>query len=157
MKYNKKGFTLIELMVVIAIIAILATVVLVSLSSARNAAEDANRIAAAGQIRSIAQVYYSTGDLDYNDLPGVGGELDEITAKYGLNTGTDGTDDAWAVTGTMGNFLYVNGNGDNFCASIQLNEEYEAGSNKFFCVDASLTGGKTEGNNCNSGSVSCTP
>ncbi len=53
--YIKKtaGFTLVELMVVIAIIAILATVVLVSLQGARDAAEDTTRIAALSQLRSF--------------------------------------------------------------------------------------------------------
>lgn len=148
-KTNKKGFTLIELMVVIAIIAILATVVLVSLQSARSAAEDANRISAVGQVRSIAQVYYSTGDLTYNDLPGVGGELDELTNKYGINTG--GT---WTPGENGEQLLYINGSGDSFCASIELNEK-EGDENRFFCVDATLTGKKTTGNGCTHSSVNC--
>ncbi len=56
---NKKGFTLIELMVVIAIIAILAGVVLVSLQSARNAAYDSNKRSAITQTRTLAAVYYT--------------------------------------------------------------------------------------------------
>lgn len=151
-KNKKSGFTLIELMVVIAIIAILATVVLVSLQSARSAAEDANRIAAVGQVRSIAQVYYSTGELSYDDLPDVGGEIDELTAKYGLNTGAS---DEWTVNGSDGNFLYIHGTGDDFCASIQLNEKYATDQHRFFCADASLTGTKTDGNFCTNTNKAC--
>ena len=50
---KSKGFTLIEIMVVIAVIAILATVVLISLQGARDAAEDAARMTALSQIRSF--------------------------------------------------------------------------------------------------------
>ena len=82
---NKKGFTLIELMVVIAIIAILATVVLVSLGSARDAAEDANRSSAISQLRSLSEVFYAQHrHLNYEDIhTGDKPELQELLREYG--------------------------------------------------------------------------
>ncbi len=76
---NKKGFTLIELMVVIAIIAILATVVLVALNTARDAALDSNIKSAIAQIRSLAEVEYAI-DQTYAGVSGAGtaSQNDEI-------------------------------------------------------------------------------
>lgn len=61
---NKNGFTLIELMVVIAVIALLASVVLVSLNSARQKARNADRNATAVQL-------IKAFNLELNDNKGV--------------------------------------------------------------------------------------
>ncbi|MEK7564624.1 MAG: type II secretion system protein [Patescibacteria group bacterium] len=58
---TNKGFTLVELLVVITIIGILASVVLVSLNSARGKARDAKRL---GDVRQIALAL----EFCYNDL-----------------------------------------------------------------------------------------
>ncbi len=49
---NKKGFTLIEIMVVIAIIGILSAVVLTSLESSKAKARDSNRL---GDLKSLSE------------------------------------------------------------------------------------------------------
>lgn len=123
MKLNKKGFTLIELMVVIAIIAILATVVLISLQSARDAAEDANRTAALAQVRSFAEVYFAQ-DLDYTALSTPEDPLLEIIREYGHSGDyTQGSDDG---------VLRIHIDDDEYCASMELK------SGKFLCVDSNL-------------------
>lgn len=62
---KRKGFTLVELLIVIAIIALLATLVIVSLRSAQEKARDAKRVADVKQIQSAAELYYS----DNNNYP----------------------------------------------------------------------------------------
>jgi len=52
-----KGFTLVELLIIIAIIGILATVILVSLASARARARDARRKADVTEIRAGLELY----------------------------------------------------------------------------------------------------
>ena len=54
----KKGFTLVELLVVIAIIGILSTLSVVSLNSARAKSRDARRLSDIKQIRTALDMYY---------------------------------------------------------------------------------------------------
>lgn len=59
MKRNKKGFTLVELLVVIAIIGLLATIAVVALSAARRSSRDAKRIADVRQTQTGLELYFN--------------------------------------------------------------------------------------------------
>ncbi len=161
MKYNKKGFTLIELMVVIAIIAILATVVLVSLQSARERAQDTNRTAAVTQIRSLAEVYYSK-DLDYSGLGNPAPEVLEILEQYCGDNDAATDPNCSDASGTYSgdeNLLgfYLESDDSGYCAEIELMETATGTANAFFCVDNQLRAVKnTSGSRyCTAASVSC--
>lgn len=67
MKNTKKGFTLIELITVVAIIALLSTFVVASLSSSRQKSRDAQRIQAMKQVQNALELYRS----DNNSYPDV--------------------------------------------------------------------------------------
>jgi prepilin-type N-terminal cleavage/methylation domain-containing protein len=54
---QKSGFTLIELMVVVAIVGLIATAVLASMQSSRIAARDAQRVQEARQLVSALELY----------------------------------------------------------------------------------------------------
>ena len=56
---NKRGFTLVELLVVISIIALLSTIAIVSLGSARAKARDTARIADMKQLATALEQYYA--------------------------------------------------------------------------------------------------
>lgn len=65
-KINKRGFTIIELIVVIAIIAVLATVVITSVNKYMAKARDSRRIADANSIVKALQIYYAdTGSYPF--------------------------------------------------------------------------------------------
>lgn len=53
------GFTLVELLIVIAIIGLLATLAIVSLTTAQRKARDTKRIADLNQLQNAVELYYS--------------------------------------------------------------------------------------------------
>ncbi|MEK7167212.1 MAG: type II secretion system protein [Patescibacteria group bacterium] len=60
---NKKGFGLIELLIVIAIISLLSTIATVVYSGAKEKARDAKRIADAKQIQTALNIYFNDKEL----------------------------------------------------------------------------------------------
>ncbi len=62
---NKKGFTLVELLVVVAIIGLLSTLAVVALGSARQKARDAKRLSDIKQVQTALELYFS----DNNTYP----------------------------------------------------------------------------------------
>ena len=55
---NKKGFTLVELLIVISIIAIIAGIILGSMAEARAKGRDASKIRSMGEIQKALSLYY---------------------------------------------------------------------------------------------------
>ena len=139
---SRKGFTLIELMVVVAIIAILATVVLIALNTARDAAEDAERRGILSQARSGAEVHYATNDRSYAEIvTGPDNEIEKLLESYtdnfeGYNT-TDGHD---------ANFE-IYGDASSYCAQVTMTDDTD------WCVSEDLP--PQEGS-CGA-STTCTP
>ena len=70
---NKKGFTLIELMVVVAIMGLLAALAVISLNNARQRARDARRISDIKQVQTALELYY----LDNHEYPDSTGTIAE--------------------------------------------------------------------------------
>jgi len=68
----KKGFTLVELLVVIAIIALLSTLSVVALNSARAKARDARRLSDIKQIRTALDMYYDSSSSYPTTCAGLG-------------------------------------------------------------------------------------
>jgi len=73
---GKKGFTLIEILIVVAIIAILASVVLVGLGPTQQAGRDARRISDLSEARTGLELYYNK----CGHYPGTGGTCAAGTA-----------------------------------------------------------------------------
>lgn len=65
---NSRGFTLIELTIVVTIIALLSSIVLVSLGESRQKARDANRLADMQQLRTALELYHSNTEVYPGDI-----------------------------------------------------------------------------------------
>ncbi len=94
---NKKGFTIIEILVVIAIIGILASVILPSLNTARDKAQVANAVMEISALKTTFATlfddtgYYPNGDVSLcrASLPG-NNEIDLSDAAAGLTSNGNG-------------------------------------------------------------------
>lgn len=94
MKMNKKGFTLIEMLVVIAIIAVLVAIVVPTVSSSTTKAKAATDAANLRSITAEAMVYALEHKID---LPG---DVSSLNGIYKLDLKSDDKDEELDVTFT---------------------------------------------------------
>lgn len=78
----KKGFTLIEMLVVISIIGVLTTLVAANINSARSRARDAERKSDIKNITTALRVYYNDKNRYPETLPSWGSEWSDGNTVY---------------------------------------------------------------------------
>jgi len=91
---NRSGFTLIEMLVVIAIIGLLASVVVVGVGSARQRARDTKRIADIRQIQNMLENYYASNNkypAALTSLPSEPTDPLDASKTYGYSSSGDQT------------------------------------------------------------------
>src|SRR3989344_8049235 len=75
-KNKSRGFTIIELLVVVAIIAVLASIVLINVNAIRNKASDAKTKAQMSALRAAAATYYDSNSNNYGTGTAAGVDCD---------------------------------------------------------------------------------
>lgn len=111
---KKKGFTLVELMVVIVIVAVLAAVVVPLLLGRIDEAKKSEGKAIAGQISSVVRAYAAeyNGDSGFKANPSLTTDLgfrsNELDAKYYQQTGSGVTGVAVSSGGQVSYVITVN-------------------------------------------------
>ncbi len=114
MRNNKSGFSLVELMVVVAIIGILATIAIPNFSKFQNKAKQSNAKAELSAIFTAEKAYFAEYSSYYHNLHTIGFIPDGINIVY--TTGTPGTCAAPAA-GLVKARLYTTGFGTAFTGS----------------------------------------
>ncbi|MDI6591439.1 MAG: type II secretion system protein [Patescibacteria group bacterium] len=145
-----RGFTLIELLVVIAIIGILASIVLVSLSGAKTRAKDARIIADMSQVRSEAEILYSS-DGNYDRV-----ECTTVCTPSSPSCTCDSDtidklcEDVCKQGGSF--YVYVSSGKDEYCAYATLQAPSPT---EYYCVDYKLTAKQLSSTVCSATVFTC--
>ena len=128
---KKRGFTLIELMIVIAIIAIIAAIAIPNLLDARKAANEASAIAGLRAWHSAQNVYREqdkdgNGTLDYANPISAIVELGLIDWEANDNDGYTSSGYLFEAVGTNGITMF------KWCLMARPEESGESGDRGFF-------------------------
>jgi type IV pilus assembly protein PilA len=112
---NSKGFSLLELLIVVAIILIIATIAIPSLLRSRQAANESAAVANLRTVNTAEVTYLSSSGGNYGDIPALigAGLLDETFTgtkagyAYGVTaSGADYTATAGPISSNTGRFGY---------------------------------------------------
>lgn len=131
---NQKGFTIIELLIVIVVIGILATITAIALGGANERARDAVRESNARDIRTAVETYYTLGNSVYPTLSQMNN--DEFRAEHfqGLDaevfTDPNGGDNDQLTEDTSATNQYIyetDGCDDDGCQEYTLTVNLEGG------------------------------
>ncbi|MCX6703024.1 MAG: prepilin-type N-terminal cleavage/methylation domain-containing protein [Candidatus Wolfebacteria bacterium] len=85
-RISSRGFTLIEILVVVAIIAVLASIVIVGLSGFRSRGRDARRVSDLRTVQNVLELYYAK-NRTYPSLGSTPAWSDIVTALAGPGAG----------------------------------------------------------------------
>ncbi|MDO8557524.1 MAG: type II secretion system protein [Candidatus Jorgensenbacteria bacterium] len=118
---ESSGFTLIEMLVVVAIIGILSATVLSALGPARNKAKDARIVSDVNQVRAIAETLYDPGSSSpYSNVKTTETNISKIS--------TDITNQGGALVITL-----------NPTTAYAAYSKLASDSSKYYCVDSAGT------------------
>jgi prepilin-type N-terminal cleavage/methylation domain-containing protein len=140
--YMKKGFTIIELVVVVAIIGVLSTVILASVTQYINKSKDANVIGNLAILVSAGEVYYNGNQSRYNGF---------CNSSVVTNAETEIPKSSLPSCDT-GICCFEDAGGDAWVACAQLFID----TDKAYCVDSRGVKKKINNADCGSGASMAT-
>jgi len=136
MKDKKRGFTLLELLVVVAIIAVIVSVTLVVLSDSRDKGADAAIKANLNTIRGQSELFYSNNSNSF--LPSGGTDVSGICPSYNPS-GTSMFSNDKTISDAIVEAVKRGGNG-SACYNSSINWAVAIGlksdANTAWCVDS---------------------
>ncbi len=130
-RINKRGFTLLEMIVVVTIIALIGIFIFIVVENARNRTRDAVIISSLEQIQAIAETVYNPED-GYKELykmtreDNLDPKIEQIFSKVGEMAGRGFTINFTHEKG--GDFA---GDYSEYCAYVKLVRD----ENEFYCID----------------------
>lgn len=149
-KVSNRGFTLIEMLIVVAIIGILSALILVGLSSFRMRGRDARRIADVKQVQNALEIYY-TKNLKYPTVNGGAADTrwDDLTTQItGAGVGISQLPkDPLSSDPYLYDYQSCNNN-QNYVIGVKLEDVNNT------ALRDSITG--TSSGSCSFGSITCT-
>jgi len=128
---NRGGFTLIEMLVVVAVIGILSSVLLNALGPAKDKAKDSRIIQEMNQVRTLAETIY---DGDYNALERLPKPIESIGNENIRILAEDISKQGGEIT------LRISQDGTNYIAYTPLNIKVgseSAPQTNYYCLDSS--------------------
>jgi prepilin-type N-terminal cleavage/methylation domain-containing protein len=136
---SQRGFTLIEIMVVIFVGLVLGTVVITSLSSARQKSRDSVRISDISKIQlALEQFYDSCGQYPNSLTTNEGQQAGEVYCPVGVQLGTFLSQIPVDPSTKSGYYYYATGSGTK-CYSYHIGASLETTSHTELKKDSDIT------------------
>jgi len=142
---NKKGFTIIEILIFIAIIALLVVLAAVALNSARESYRDAKRLTDVRSVHSALELYYNEfGSYPIQEAD-IGTTSSNCLSEDGFEASSACVGDSIflnfvpAETGKKGSTYHYYGEQNDYCISFMLEKsnstiDLDAGPNKMTSI-----------------------